>query len=127
MDINEPFELFYHLMKNERFFIVGLKTFLLPKGKPYSLAARPPHPRPRPRRWRPTVMAVDILPLDNLMDIDEPFELLLLDEELQSLHCRPQEAPFTKRKTIQHPPTISPLFSSAFPAMAPNANGRGHQ
>ncbi|KAG2174086.1 hypothetical protein INT44_000200 [Umbelopsis vinacea] len=64
-------------MKNERFYIVALKAYLLPKGKPYSLSARPPRPRPprRPRRWRATPMDVDIPPLDDLMDIDEPFVL----------------------------------------------------
>ncbi|KAG2174087.1 hypothetical protein INT44_000201 [Umbelopsis vinacea] len=64
-------------MKTERFYIVALKAYLLPKGKPYSLSARPPRPRPprRPRRWRATPMDVDIPPLDDLMDIDEPFVL----------------------------------------------------
>jgi hypothetical protein len=63
-------------MKSQRAYRIAMKRFLSQKGKPYA-TARPPRPRPprRPFRWRPRPMAVDIPPLDDLMDIDQAYEL----------------------------------------------------
>ena len=80
-------------MKSRRSYLAALKRFLSQRGKPYP-SSRPPRPRPprRPFRWRPRPMAVDIPPLESLMDIDEPYELEVGCPQACGCPCRCGEA-----------------------------------
>ncbi|KAI8579800.1 hypothetical protein K450DRAFT_199139 [Umbelopsis ramanniana AG] len=60
-------------LKTKRAHIIALKRYLSQHNIPY-IVFHPPPPR-RPFRWRPKPTAADIPPLDDLMDIDKPFEL----------------------------------------------------